>query len=146
MTAFWLPGRLFRPAPTQGIQDDHTRNHTDRSERPASAVFSTSDRRRSARLDAGYPSTDFEDLEKELASTGWTFFYMASAIHATAAGFNREKAIDSALQRVIAGARLQHCNCIEIDEVSAHSFLGIPYVSVSAHTRHIQKGMIFSGQ
>jgi hypothetical protein len=55
-------------------------------------------------------------------------------------------AIDSALQRVIAGARLQHCNCIEIDEVSAHSFLGIPYVSVSAHTRHIQKGMIFSGQ
>jgi hypothetical protein len=86
------------------------------------------------------------DLEKELASTGWTFFYMASAIHATAAGFNREKAIDSALQRVIAGARLQHCNCIEIDEVSAHSFLGISYVSVSAHMRHIQKGTLFSGQ
>ena len=40
---------------------------------------------------------------------------------------------------------LQKCNCLEIDEVATRSFLGMPGVSVSAHTRHIQKGMTFSG-
>src|SRR5690242_1983120 len=82
------------------------------------------------------------ELEKELASGGWTFFYLANAIRAMAAGFNHERMMESALQRVIALARLQHCNCIQIDDVTPHSFLGIPYVSVSAHPRHIQKGMI----
>ena len=86
------------------------------------------------------------ELETELSTAGWTFFYMASAIRRTAFGFNREKMIDAALQRVITNVRLQRCNCLEIDEVGTHSFLGMPYVSVSAHPRHIQKGMVFSGQ
>jgi hypothetical protein len=86
------------------------------------------------------------ELEKELSITGWTFFYMASAIRTTSFGFNRAKMIHAALKRIIADAKDQRCNCVEIDDVTTHSFLGMPYVRVSAHPRHIQKGMVFSGQ
>lgn len=86
------------------------------------------------------------ELEKALESAGWTFFYMAGAIRTIAFGFNRAKMIQAALKRLITNVKQQKCNCIEIDAVAAHSFLGMPYVSVSAHPRHIQKGMVFSGQ
>ena len=86
------------------------------------------------------------ELQKELANTGWTFFYMAGKITATAFGFDREKTVHTALRRLIANVRLQKCNCVEIDEVARHSFFGMPYVSVCAHSRHIQEGLVFSGQ
>ena len=86
------------------------------------------------------------ELEKELATAGWTFFYMAGSIRTTAFDFDRVKMINAALKRVISNVRQQRCNCLEIDDVATHSFLGMPYVSVSAHPRHIQKGMVFSGQ
>ena len=90
-------------------------------------------------------SLDPHDLEKELAALGWTFHYMAGKVNATAYGFDRQKAMDKVLARLIAGAMLQNCNCLEIDEVATHAFLGVPGLSVSAHTRHIQKGMTFQG-
>jgi hypothetical protein len=86
---------------------------------------------------------DRHQLEKKLETAGWTFFYMAGEIRSTAFGFNSQNRADAALQRLIANARLRKCNCLEIDGVATHSFLGMPYVSVSAHSRHIQKGFAF---
>jgi hypothetical protein len=85
----------------------------------------------------------FHDFETELTTAGWTFFYMAGEIRTIAFGFDKRKVIDAALRRLMASARLQKCNCLEIDQVLTRSFLGMPYVSVSAHSRHIQKGSIF---
>ena len=85
-------------------------------------------------------------LEKSLAGVGWTLFYMAGAIRTTVFGFEKQSMIHSALNRLIAKARLQKCNCLEIDDIATHSFLGMPYVNVSVHSRHIQKGMVFSGE
>jgi len=42
-------------------------------------------------------------------------------------------------QRVLAKAESSKFNCLEIPEVAAKRFLGIPYVFVSAHSRHIQE-------
>ena len=86
------------------------------------------------------------ELERELSTSGWTFFYLANPLRTTAFGFNRAKMIHAALKRLIAQAKLQKCNCLEIDDIATHEFLGMPYVSVSAHPRHIQKGMVFVGQ
>jgi hypothetical protein len=91
-------------------------------------------------------SLNSHQLESELAATGWRFFYMAGVVRATAFGFDRQKTVNTALDRLIAGARLQNCNCLEIDKVGMHAFLGMPYVSVTAHSRHIQKDLVFSGQ
>jgi hypothetical protein len=83
---------------------------------------------------------NIHESEKELATAGWTFFYMAGEIRAIAFGFDKQKMLDAALRRLIAKVRMQKCNCLEVDEVSTHSFLGMPYVSISAHSRHIQTG------
>ena len=86
-----------------------------------------------------------QQLEKELSATGWTFFFMAGAIRTTAFGFNRDKTVYAALKRCIKAVRQQRCNCLQIESVEMHSFLGIPYVSLSVRPRHIQKGMLFAG-
>jgi hypothetical protein len=87
-----------------------------------------------------------QDLEKELSATGWTFFFMAGAIRKTTFGFDREKAASVALERAIKGVKELRCNCLQIESVQAHSFLGIPWVCVSAYARHVQKGTSFSGK
>ena len=86
---------------------------------------------------------NFHEFDQELATAGWTFFYMAGEIRTIAFGFDRQRMVDAALKRLIANTRQQKCNCLEIDEVATRSFLGLPYLSVSAHSRHIQKGSIF---
>jgi hypothetical protein len=83
-------------------------------------------------------------FEKEIRETGWTFFFMAGEIDATVFGFDRQKTLRAALKRLIANVKSQHCNSIEIPRVTAKSFLSVPYVSVSAHPRHLQKGLVFA--
>jgi hypothetical protein len=83
-------------------------------------------------------------FEKEIRETGWTFFFMAGEIDATVFGFDRQKTLRAALKRLIANVKSQHCNGIEITRVTAKSFLSVPYVSVSAHPRHLQKGLVFA--
>lgn len=85
-----------------------------------------------------------QQLEKELSATGWTFFFMAGPIRATAFGFNRDKTVCAALNRCIKVVRQQKCNCLQIESLEMHSFLGIPYLSLSIRPRHIQKGMLFA--
>ena len=84
-------------------------------------------------------------FEKTVQEEGWTFFFMAGEIKTTVFGFDRQKALRAALKRLITDVKSQHCNSIEITRVTGKSFLSVPYVSVSAHPRHLQKGMLFSG-
>jgi len=86
------------------------------------------------------------ELGKQLESAGWTFFYMSTQIRTSAFGFDPEKRMRTAVKRAVSVARLRKCNCLEIDEVATKSFLGVPYVSVSAHARHIQRDSVFRAQ
>ena len=79
------------------------------------------------------------ELNKELSDSGWTFFFMASPLRATACGSSRDKMLDTALKHIIGDVRQQGCNCVEIENVTEDKFLGIPRLSVSARPRHIQK-------
>jgi len=85
-------------------------------------------------------------FEKEIQEAGWTFFFMAGEIKATVFGFDKQKTLRAALKRLIANVKSHNCNSIEITQVTGKSFLKVPYVSVSAHPRHIQKGLVFCGQ
>jgi hypothetical protein len=82
-------------------------------------------------------------FEREVREAGWTFFFMAGEIKATVFGFDRQKTLRSALKRLIGKVKSQNCNSIEITQVTGRSFLKLPYVSVSAHPRHLQKGLVF---
>ena len=83
-------------------------------------------------------------LEEELRTAGWIFYQLADAIRTISFGVNRQKMIHTALRRIITQVKLHRCNCVEIDEVAAHSLWGIPYVSISAHVRHIERAPLFS--
>jgi len=79
-------------------------------------------------------------LDRKIRQAGWTFFYMAQ-IKASAFGFDREKAVRRAVNRVLANLRSEKFNSLEINQVAAKRFLGLPYVTVFAHRRHIQESM-----
>jgi hypothetical protein len=91
----------------------------------------------------GHRLTSYE-LEEEIAAAGWTFVDTACSMRTTTFGFDRARMIHAALKRLITNAELQKCNCLEIDDVATRSFLGLPYVSVSAHARHFQKGVVLN--
>jgi hypothetical protein len=54
-------------------------------------------------------------------------------------GQRGERTARRALRRVLAKVKLLKFNCLEITEITQKRFLGLPYVHVSAHSRHIQK-------
>jgi hypothetical protein len=85
-------------------------------------------------------------FETTVQEAGWTFFFMAGEIKTTVFGFDKQKALRVALNRLIADVESQHCNSIEITQVRSKSFLYMPYVSVFAHARHLQKALLFSRQ
>ena len=80
-------------------------------------------------------------LDREVRKAGWTFFYMAGEVNATVVGSDLEKTTRRAVNKVIAYMKSDRLNCLEIAQVAAKRFLGLPYVTVSAHPRHIQESM-----
>ena len=85
-------------------------------------------------------------FEKAVQDAGWSFFFMAGKIQATAIGWDKQKTLRSAFRRLVRDVKSLHCNCIEITRVTNKSFLRIPYVTVSANSRHLQEGQTFSGR
>jgi hypothetical protein len=84
-------------------------------------------------------NSDAYALDRDIRRADWNFFFLAASIQATALGYWRERTVRRAMERVLAKAERSKFNCLEITEISAKQFLGLPYVHVSAHSRHIQK-------
>jgi hypothetical protein len=81
-------------------------------------------------------------LGRDLESAGWTFFYLASGVHVRSFGLNDQSRTEHAMARLIDTVKLQQFNCLEITQVRRASILGVPYMKVAAHARHIQKSRI----
>jgi len=64
-------------------------------------------------------------------------FHTVNAIQRAATGIDNREMIKAALERVLAGAGLRGCDCVEIAEVRMHSFLTIRYASVSGRARRL---------
>jgi hypothetical protein len=88
---------------------------------------------------------DVSQLDTAIHQAGWTFFFMAGEIRITAFGWDKKQAARRAMKQAIRSVETQQCNCLEFTAVAAKSFLGMPYVNVSAHSRHIQKSSAFAG-
>ena len=80
-------------------------------------------------------------IDLKLSEAGWTFFFMAGEVNAIAFGSNSEKTTRRAVAKVIASMKSGRYNCLEISRVAAKSFLGLPYVTVAGHPRHIQESI-----
>jgi hypothetical protein len=82
-------------------------------------------------------------VEANLEKGGWTFFLPGQGHHGQGFWIRSRGGAAGALGRLIAKAKLQRCNSLQIDSVASRSFLGIPFVDVAGHPRQIQKGMTF---
>lgn len=81
-----------------------------------------------------HPSPRFE---RELQpSSGWTFFYLADTISAISINFNTAQAGQAAMKRLIAKAAARHCNALQVDQIAAHFFLGVPSARLSPSAPH----------
>lgn len=78
-------------------------------------------------------------LDHTIRAAGWNFFFMATEVKAMYFGSPGDKKILIALRRILAKTNLQYFNGLEVTKIAARNFLGVPYVTLSAHSRHLQQ-------
>ena len=77
-----------------------------------------------------------------IEGAGWRFFLIAGVIEMIAFGPHEKQTTAKAVKRTISSLRERKFNCLEVEQVTFKRFLGMPYVKVSAHSRHIQEGLV----
>jgi hypothetical protein len=85
---------------------------------------------------------DAYGLDRSISDAGWSSFYLGGAINSSAFGIDEQKTIRRAVERILANPKLQRFNSLEITRVASlasRRFLGVTYVTVTAHSRHIQE-------
>src|SRR6516162_6230090 len=84
---------------------------------------------------------DRSTLARNIEGANWSFFYLAGEIRVTVLGRDRISTLRRAVKCVLAKQEGRKFNSLEITKVVSKRFLGIPYMSVTAHFRHIQQGI-----
>ncbi len=84
---------------------------------------------------------DRQGLTREIEAANWNFFYLAGEIRTTVFGRERPGALRRAVKSVLSKQEGQMFNSLEITKIVSKRFLGIPFMSVTAHSRHIQQGI-----
>ena len=84
-------------------------------------------------------------LDRKIHAAGWNFFFMAAEVKVIFFGALATTKIQSALKRILAKVTPQNFNALEVTGITPKRFLGVPYITVSAHSRHIQQGCYLGG-
>jgi len=84
-------------------------------------------------------------LDRKIRDAGWNFFFMAAEVKVMFFGALGTTRIQNAVQRILAKVKPQSFNCLEITGIVTKRFLGMPYATVSAHSRHIQPSCYLDG-
>ena len=84
---------------------------------------------------------DGYELGRKIEAANWNFFYLAGEIGAIALGREGPGTLRRAVKRILAKQEGQKFNALEVTEIISKRFLGIPFMSVTAHSRHIQQGI-----
>jgi hypothetical protein len=84
---------------------------------------------------------DLQALTRSVEGANWNFFYLAGEMRATVFGRAGLGALRRAVKCVLAKQEGQKFNSLEITKIVSKRFLGIPFMSVAAHSRHIQQGV-----
>jgi len=84
---------------------------------------------------------DRSTLARNIEGANWNFFYLAGEIRATVLGRDRPRTLRRAVKCVLAKREGQKFNSLEITKVDSKRFIGIPFMSITGHSRHIQQGI-----
>ena len=83
-----------------------------------------------------------DDLDRQIRDDGWNFIFMGGALQGTSWGSWSGTAIRCAAIRVLKKTQATKLNAFEITGIHARRFLGVPYVVVTGHSRHVQKSTV----
>jgi len=78
-------------------------------------------------------------LDRKIHAAGWNFFFLATEVKVMFFGALRAKKLQNALERILGKVKREHFNGLEVTGIVSKHFLGVPYVTVSAHSRHVQQ-------
>ncbi len=81
-----------------------------------------------------------DDLDRHIRKNNWHFFFMVGALRSTSWGSWSETTVRCATIRVL--RKMTELNCFEVTGIYTRRFLGLRYVSVVGHPRHIQKSAV----
>jgi len=84
---------------------------------------------------------DGYQLGQKIEGAKWNFFCLAGEIRVTVLGRDRLETLRKAVKHVLAKRVEQKFNSLQITNVVAKRFLGIPFVKLTAHSRHIQESV-----
>jgi hypothetical protein len=85
-------------------------------------------------------SSESSALDRKIRESGWKLFYMADELKTVVPAWGGQRTLRRGVKRLLSQTRLQHFNCLELTHILKKRFFGIPYVSIAAHSRHIQEG------
>jgi len=85
-------------------------------------------------------TTESAELDRNLRAAGWNFFFIADELRTIVPPWGGEKTLRAGVKRLLAGTRAQQFNCLQLSNILRERFLGIPFLSVVAHARHVQQG------
>jgi len=80
------------------------------------------------------------ELDRNLRAAGWNFFFLADKLRTIIPPWGGEKSLRAGVKRLLARTTAQQFNCMQLSNILRERFLGIPFVSVVAHARHVQQG------
>lgn len=78
-------------------------------------------------------------LDRKIHAAGWNFFFMAPEVKVMFFGAVGAKKVHNALMRILTKVKRERFYGLEVTGIVAKRFLGVPYATVSAHSRHIQQ-------
>jgi hypothetical protein len=83
---------------------------------------------------------DSSGLDRRVRDAGWNLFFLADELRTIVPAWGGQNSVRTGLKRLLARTRLQHFNCMQVSQMMNKRFLGIPYMSIVAHSLHIQQG------
>jgi hypothetical protein len=84
---------------------------------------------------------DTYGFDRAIRAAGWTFFSLAHTLKVSAIGGKKSNRIERGIKKLALRMRTGEFNALEIIEARPKSFLGVPYVNITARSRHIQHSM-----
>ena len=82
----------------------------------------------------------FGELDHSINAAGWNLFFSGIQTTGSTLGSGGRESTRRAVFNALGKVRSQYFNCAEIVSISKKRFLGIPYITISAHPHHIQQG------
>jgi len=79
-------------------------------------------------------------LDQRIRSSGGNYFFIAAEVRVFVFGRLMDRVVWRALRQIFAKVQNADFNCLEVTEIIEKRFLGVPYITVGAHSRHIQQG------